>query len=139
MILYLDTSALIKLFISEIHSERVRAAAKGAKGLACSSLGYVETHAAFARLAREGLLPPAAHHERETAFDHAWKDFIVVEASTRLIGQAARLVVPHSLRGFDAVHLASALEIFHSVPKMQFACFDDRLSEASRNLGLEGL
>lgn len=139
MILYLDTSALIKLFVHEAHSDQVSAASKAAKGLACSALGYVEVHAAFARLAREGLLAPAAHRKLATAFDHAWKDFIVVEASTRLIEQAARLVTPHALRGFDAVHLVSALEIFHSVPKMRFACFDDRLALAAKNLGLEGI
>jgi len=139
VILYLDTSALIKLFIHEAHSEQVGGAAGAAKGLACSSLGFVETHAAFARLAREGLLSATTHRARATAFDRAWKDFIVVEASTRLIEQAARLVAPHALRGFDAVHLASALEIFHAVPKMQFACYDERLAAAARNLGLDGI
>ncbi len=142
MILYLDTSALIKLFIEEIHSDQVLESAKAAKGLACSSLGYVETHAAFARLAREGLLPTQPvnrHQELVSAFNHAWKDFIVVDASPRLIEQAARLVVPHALRGFDAVHLASALEVFHAVPKMRFACYDESLRMAAVNLGLDAM
>jgi len=140
VILYLDTSALIKLFIDEAHSREVRDLAKSAKGLACSSLGFVETHAAFARLAREGLLPIQPvnrHQELAAAFNLAWKDFIVVDASSRLIEQAARLVVPHALRGFDAVHLASALEIFHAVPRMRFACYDERLRTAAINLGLD--
>ncbi|HVT17945.1 MAG TPA: type II toxin-antitoxin system VapC family toxin [Thermoanaerobaculia bacterium] len=56
MILFLDTSALVKLYIAEPGSERMRAAAARAEPVAVSVLAFAEIHATFARRRREELL-----------------------------------------------------------------------------------
>lgn len=61
MILYLDTSALVKLYVTEDYSDIVQTAAKAADSLASSVLAYVEAQATFARLHRERLLSGLQH------------------------------------------------------------------------------
>ena len=53
MILYLDTSALVKLYTDEISSGLVRSAANQARVVACHDIGYVEARAALARKRRD--------------------------------------------------------------------------------------
>ncbi|WP_347257902.1 PIN domain-containing protein [Methylocaldum sp.] len=52
MIVYLDTSALVKLFVKEVRSDRVRQAVSRARVVATHVIAYVETCAAFARAAQ---------------------------------------------------------------------------------------
>ena len=53
MILYLDTSALVKLYVRERGSAQVRAHVNNADVIATSVVAYAEARAAFARLRRE--------------------------------------------------------------------------------------
>ncbi len=48
MILYLDTSALVKLYVSEEGSEIVRGAVESAGRVATSRIAYAEARAALA-------------------------------------------------------------------------------------------
>ena len=54
MILYLDTSALVKLYVEEDGSEEVSTAVRDASRVATSAVAYPEARATFARLEREG-------------------------------------------------------------------------------------
>ena len=56
MILYLDTSALVKLYVEEPNSEEVRSAVDGAVAVAVSEVSYTEARSALARREREGSL-----------------------------------------------------------------------------------
>jgi uncharacterized protein with PIN domain len=49
LILFLDTSALVKLYIAEPGSERMREAAGQGEPVAVSILAFAEMHATFAR------------------------------------------------------------------------------------------
>ena len=49
MILYLDTSALVKVYVTEPFREPVVSAMQEAEAVASHRLAYVEAHAAFAR------------------------------------------------------------------------------------------
>ncbi len=57
MILYLDTSALVKAYLTEPFRQPVLSAISKAEVVATHMLAYVEAHATFARLLREGGLP----------------------------------------------------------------------------------
>ena len=54
MILYLDTSALVKLYADEPGSGLVRDAVRNAQLTVCHLIAYVETRAAFAKKRRMG-------------------------------------------------------------------------------------
>jgi uncharacterized protein len=61
MILYLDTSALVKIYVEETRSVDVRENAKYAEGLATSRIAYAEARAMF--LCFDGRLATAAGKE----------------------------------------------------------------------------
>ena len=52
MILYLDTSALVKLYVNEIHSDQTRQLTLQVQHLVCHDIGYIETRAALASAER---------------------------------------------------------------------------------------
>jgi predicted nucleic acid-binding protein len=130
MILYLDTSALVKLFVKEAFSEVVRTAAGLAATCATSRIAYVEFHATLARREREGLEVAKAQAVR-ASFEASWKDLLIVEVNRATVVRAASLARLHSLRGYDAVHLASAQGVHEVSADMVFACFDNHLNGAA--------
>ncbi|MBA2712474.1 MAG: type II toxin-antitoxin system VapC family toxin [Rubrobacteraceae bacterium] len=72
MILYLDTSALVKLYAEEPGTEEVRSAVSEARVVAVSEIGYVEARSALARKEREGAFSAEEHDE---AADSLRRDF----------------------------------------------------------------
>lgn len=56
MILYLDTSALVKLYVEEPLSQELTVAVTEAEAVATSLIAYTESRAAFARARREARL-----------------------------------------------------------------------------------
>ena len=138
MILYLDTSALVKVFVEESHSPEVRTAAKLAGACATSRIAYVEFFSALARREREGLEPSKPQDIRDS-FETAWPGLMLVEVSRIITVRAAGFARLHALRAFDAIHLASAQEIYETAPDMVFACFDDRLNLGARAQGMRTL
>ena len=138
MILYLDASALAKLFVEESHSAEVRAAVRLAGTCATSRIAYVEFLSALARREREGLDMKVAQGIRDL-FEARWPDLMVVEVSRVMTVRAAGLARVHALRAYDAVHLACAQEIQETAPDMVFACFDERLNQAANVQGMRVL
>ncbi|MCX5909877.1 MAG: type II toxin-antitoxin system VapC family toxin, partial [Deltaproteobacteria bacterium] len=64
----------------------------------------------------------------------------IVEVDNRLNETIHKVIANHGLRGFDAIHLASALAIGTAVAdNFLFACYDERLRQAARAEGLETL
>lgn len=137
MILYLDTSAVVKLYVREAGSREVKKLARESGALATSIVAYAETRAAFARLMREGVSVEKRHHERLERFNADWESFMRVELSHAVARTAGELAEAYALRGFDAIHLASALWLNDtSGGKLRFAAFDARLRTAARRAGL---
>ena len=64
MILYLDTSSLVKLYVEEGGSEEVRRDIHQASLVATSCVAYAEARAALARQHREGGLRTAERRQR---------------------------------------------------------------------------
>lgn len=138
MILYLDTSALVKLFVKEAHSDRVRQAVSKARLIATHTIAYVEACAAFARLTHsrgDEALFRALRQNLDTQWE-AWEILSVTEA---LVRRAADLAGRYRLRGYDSLHLAAAESVFDAfrnrVP-FQFAVFDGQLSGAAKQAGI---
>ena len=138
MTLYLDTSALVKLFIDEAGSQQVAVAASLAETCATSRIAYVEFCSALARREREGLEVGVAEGIR-SSFETKWRDLVVVELNRAIAVRAAGLAKTHALRAYDAVHLACAQEIHETMPDMVFACFDERLNQGAKGQGMRVL
>lgn len=138
MILYMDTSALVKRYFRESHSEEVQSRWSSATHIATSCVAYAETLAALYRKKKEAGMEDALARKIADSFRLDWESLIRVEVNDRLNGYIDRVVEGHVLRGFDAVHLASALVVHGRLPEsFLFACFDEPLARAARSEGLD--
>lgn len=132
MILYLDTSALVKIYVDETKSAVVREHVKQAEGLATSRIAYAEARAAFARKRREQGLSRADYRSVVNDLDQDWADYFIVDVAESIVRAAGLLAECHALRGADAIHLASAVALSKQVGEsVMFGCFDDRLAGAA--------
>ena len=138
MILYTDTSSLLKLYLEEPFSEQVRQRVGESSGVVTSIVSYVEVHAGLARGERGLRLTQAQYRDSVSAFDRDWKGSLAhVDLSDELVQAAAKLAQRFYLRGLDAIHLASAVSVSHaSAEPLAFSAFDDRLLDAAEECGL---
>lgn len=137
MILYLDTSALVKLYVRERGSARTRRQANGAHAIATSVVAYAEARAAFGRLLRERPGSRRRHRGRIADLDRDWLRYLRVELTPAVGRSAGELAERHGLRGFEAIHLASALWLKSAYSgELLFAAFDQRLLAGARAAGL---
>jgi predicted nucleic acid-binding protein len=98
----------------------------------------VETRAALARRRHHADLSAPHHRAALTAFGDDWERLARIEVSESLVARAADLAEGHRLRGYDAIHLASALyfaERFGGDDTV-FGSWDDALDRAAAREGL---
>ena len=137
MILYLDTSSLVKLYVPEMKSAAVKRLVDAAEVIATSRIAYAEARSAFARKRRERGVSPTDYRTIMQDFDHDWENYFVVDVSDALVKLGGLLAEKHALRGFDAIHLASAVIIKKQGDRpVSFSCFDASLTRAARREGL---
>ncbi len=133
MNLYLDTSALVKLYVMEEGSQTVKGLVRDSDLAATSVLAYAEARRAFARRRREGELARADYRRVVKALEADWPRFLRVQVDEPLIHEAAIIIEKHGLRAYDAIHLASAIELRRGLQTpVTFACWDLHLSRAAR-------
>lgn len=138
MILYLDTSALVKAYVSENSSRDVLKAIKHSHIVSSHILAYVETLATFSRIKREKKISEKEFDIVKLSFIADWKNYLHIETTQELMQHAADLADAFSLRAYDSVHLAAANLLFkQSKQAVTFACFDNQLNKAGHILGLQ--
>jgi uncharacterized protein len=139
VILYLDTSALVKLYVDETDSEKVREWAEEAELVATCRVAYPETVSAFTRRFRTGDLAKEDYEELLRCLADDWVRYVTLDFSEL---EAGALVKRHGLRDFDAVHL-SAAKIFEDkligTGILSFSSFNNALNKAAIDEGLNVL
>lgn len=130
MILYLDTSALLKLFLTESSSEFVSEMVEKAKALAVSRIGYVECFSALARRRRQSRLTEAEYTAAAGELSKRWPEIVSVELDEFAAAELARR---HGLRALDALHLAAASKVRSGGGEISilFCTFDARQAAAA--------
>lgn len=140
MILFCDTSALIKLYIKEEFSAEVHAHAAMAKAIAVSRIAWAEAMAALARRVRENSVDAQAIETVRTKLRHDWSGFAIVEVTQALVEQAGEYADTFALSGYDSVQLAAARQLQEAASEdLCFSCFDTRLKKAAKVLGMQTL
>lgn len=136
MTLYLDTSSLVKLYVSEPGSDLVGQLVGGATVIATSVVAYAETRAALSRLRREGALSASNLASAKRDFEEQWPTYLTLEVTDSLCRAAGELAEKYRLRGFDSIHLASFGEIARRAGPgdTKFSSFDNQLNRAARKL-----
>ena len=141
-LLYLDTSALVKLYITERGSERMdELALSGANSLATCAITQVEFHSAVDRRRRRrggDVGEEASARAVEEFTDHFKSSFFLHAVDDRTLNLACVLVHRHALRAYDAVHLAACLLLLRLSARddLTFVSADRRLLTAARSEGL---
>lgn len=110
MIAYFDTSALVKLLIDEVGTATTRATWDAADVRLCAAIGRTEAAAAVGRARRMGRIDEQIAHDLLVDLADLWKNLTRLPVDEDLCEIAARLAVLHGLRGYDAVHLAAAVD-----------------------------
>lgn len=138
MILYLDTSALVKLYAVETGRDTVLKARDAAELVVSSTITYVEARSAFAQKRRLGTMSDPEWAEAKRALEDDWERLYRVEVTEPLIRRAAGMAEELSLRAYDALHLAAAETVGVLLQEpVRFACFDQALSRAAGSQGFE--
>jgi predicted nucleic acid-binding protein len=138
MIVYLDTSSLVKLYVEENGSADVAVLIKSSDVVATSLIAYAEARAAFARKFREEAFTSKEYNRLLTSFNKDWDSYLVVKVTKDLVRMAGDLAERYALRGYDAIHLASSMTLQQELSSpIIFSCFDKNLQKASEreNLG----
>lgn len=97
--------------ISEPGSDLVHELWSGSYRGASSVLVYAEGRAALASARRSNRLSRSAYLEALQSLDRAYEEVIAIGVDEQLTRSAGALASEFALRGYDAVHLATALSI----------------------------
>jgi predicted nucleic acid-binding protein len=137
VILYLDASALVKRYVAEPGTSQVAEAIAEAEVAGTSLISRAETAAALAKAVRVGTLTREGAASALQALRSEWPNLVRVQATEMLVARADELAWELGLRGYDAVHLASALLWQDGMgERVTVATFDRQLWEAAEQRGL---
>ena len=137
MIVYLDASALVKRYVAEAGSAQVEALIGEARAIGTGVVSRAEVAAALARAARVGLITRDAAAKALEAFNADWEHLIRLQLGEPLAARAATLAWEHGLRGYDAVHLATALVWRETLGEsVSVATYDRELWRSAQASGL---
>jgi predicted nucleic acid-binding protein len=134
-IYFLDTSALVKRYVTEIGSVWVQTLTDPLLGnaLLIVRITWVEVLSALARRQREGSLTSTEVTDTIQLFRGELNSrYRVMEVDSIVLERAGELILQYPLRAYDAVQLASALRLqslFSQMTNIQlvFVSADDRL------------
>ena len=138
MILFLDTSVLVKLYHNEDGSDRIEKIIKGGvSAIALSELSILEFRSALLKKCRTGELDVSAAKGSIQCFQNDYLNFMWVHIDQELIDSAALLLMKYGDRGLrtlDSIQLACALKL--DKVETEYATADELLKNFFVNEGL---
>jgi predicted nucleic acid-binding protein len=138
VIVYFDTSALVKRYLIEDGSPAIEALWDKASRAVASEILYDEMAATFARKRRETPADVDTIEQARATFRTEWIGFRRVAVNDDVHRRVDELIERHALRGADAIHLASALLVRDALQQaVTFACADQKLVAAARDEGID--
>ncbi len=106
----------------------------GAYPAASSVLAYPEGRAALAAARRLDRLGREEHRQALAAFEALYAELTTVGVDQELVARAGGYAEDLGLRGYDAVHLATALELGDE--EVVLVTWDRDLAQAAERIGL---
>ncbi|MBC7608695.1 MAG: type II toxin-antitoxin system VapC family toxin [Polaromonas sp.] len=137
MIIYCDTSALMKLFVIEQHSRAVQAWASESTHLMVSQLTWAEMCAGLALKQRTNQVNAQIATTALDQLHKAWPNYSRLALDEDLMIEAGKLALRFGLRAYDSVQLASAQRVHRQLGEnLTFCCFDKQLNAAATALSI---
>lgn len=127
MSLYVDASALLKLYLDEPDSQRAEDVLSADRGWVTARLTSIEVRRNLSR-ALSGRDLAAARRQ----FERDWAQMSVVELSAEVCEAAADLAESTGARSLDALHLGAAMVVGGGA--LPFVTFDLRQAQVARGL-----
>lgn len=134
MNLFLDSSALSKLYLTEPETATVMQAVQGAETVLVSTLALPETASALARKARDGEITATEERAAFQQLMDEWPDLERFDVIDHIAKEAATLARSKGLRGADAVQLATVAWLSRERKSVRFLAFDAALNQAARGI-----
>ena len=142
---FFDTSALANRYIQEVGSDWVAEICEDESGdpIFISGLTHIELVAAILRRAKGGTLSPEASATAINDFDaDRVNQYLTLDADNVVLRTARGVVEKYTLRAYDAVQLAVALECYRNqmqfdLPAIRFVSADNELLFAAESEGLQ--
>ncbi len=144
MLYYLDSSAIVKIYIEETGSEWARSLRDRIEMgdiLTCEISG-AEVFAAFHRRFRAGDISRDDLQNACQLFRQDFVDFFArIPVTKRIVDAGMQFIQKYPLRGYDAIQLATAVSFLNELQKLNgrlldFVGADKVLNNAARGEGL---
>lgn len=137
MIVYIDTSALVKRYIQEANSGDVVKLIDQADLAGSILFTRVEMASAFSKAVRMKWLNLQVAEESWQDFLVHWRSFSRLNITQPLTDRASHLAWDYGLRAYDATHLAAALLWQETLETpVILATYDRELWQAGKKAGL---
>jgi hypothetical protein len=137
MILYFDSSALVKRYLHEARSAEVERVFIQAEQTGTAMISRAEVSAALAKAVRMNWVAHADAIKGLTEFQSQWKTIFRLHIREITVERADALAWKYSLRGYDAIHLACAMLWQESISSLvTLATFDEPLWAAAQSAGM---
>jgi predicted nucleic acid-binding protein len=134
MILFFDTSALIKRYITETGSKKVDELFDAAESIVISPVTKIEIFSTINRLFMEKVISEKNYELLKSNIDYDIKYFEALSLSKKLQERAIKLVEKHRLKTLDSIQLAACL---HRREIWSFIVSDLKLKRAAQAESLE--
>lgn len=135
MVIFIDTSSLIKRYVSEEGSEIVDQYFTDENDICISPVTAIEIHAALGRKLRDGDIDYETHQKAAQFWSDDFNDIIKIQFNETLVEIAIRLIEANGIKTLDAIQAGSAVlsrsdELVTSDRQMfkVFQSFSDRKS-----------
>jgi uncharacterized protein len=134
LIVYFDSSALVKLVLDEDGSDVARDLWKLAAKRVSSHVVYPEVRSALAAARRSGRIDVRQLTVAVESIDSASRALNLLDVDSEVAERAGEMAELHALRGYDAIHLASMVSF--KVPRLVVGVWDQPLAVAASRCGL---
>ncbi len=137
---YCDTSALMKLYVEELHTELMRKTCDQSSSILVSDITWVEMRSALALRIRTHQISEADAEAALQKLRSEWLSYQALELDASIFETAGNYAATFQLRAYDSVQLACAQNANIALSGgMTFCCFDKALNNAAKVLGMKVL
>lgn len=134
---YLDASALVKRYVAEDGSDAVADLLNAAEYQAASIVTEAELPAALGRATRVGAISERDGQAALKVWEEDREELLWIQLPQNTAQQAGKLAWQDGLRGYDAIHLATALWWQANLgQELVVATYDRELWRAAKKHGL---
>jgi uncharacterized protein len=135
MILFFDTSALIKRYIAEVGSKKVDELFDNAMSIVISPITKLETFSTIKRLLVQKLISKESYEMLKINIEYDFKYFTALSLNKKIKERAVELIEEHGLKTLDSIQLASCLSRKEEI--WGFVVSDVKLKRVAQLEGLE--